>query len=396
MKKTWNAVAAAVCAALLTCACATSGTGDANAENIKETKEKSTEKEYQSNLDLILPRAYSNVSGLKLEPGSYLSIIGKSTEGQFWEQVEKGAIQAVSDLNKELGYKGKDKIKVTYSGPSAADDVDEQVNILDEELDRYPVAMGIATVDAKACEVQFDLAAEGDIPVVAFDSGSDYQGLMATVATDNDKSARAAADKLAEAVGDAGEIIIFANDSKSKASKEREQSFAAQMQEQHPGITIVETYHRDGLAEMQKRVADEINAGTYKRDDADEQAEEVAADSITEEEVINYLFAKHPDIKGCYATNGDAVNLVVESVDRLELEDMAIVGYDADEAEVEALSEGKVTGLIVQNPFGMGYATVVAAARAAMKAGNEAVINTGYTWVTKDNYKDKDIKKLLY
>ncbi len=67
-------------------------------------------------------------------------------------------------------------MKVTYSGPAEADDVDEQVSILDEELDRYPVALGIAIADTQACEVQFDLAAESDIPVVAFDSGSDYQG----------------------------------------------------------------------------------------------------------------------------------------------------------------------------------------------------------------------------
>ena len=83
-------------------------------------------------------------------------------------------------------------------------------------------------------------------------------------------------------------------------------------------------------------------------------------------------------------------------MDRLELKDVALVGYDADDAEIEALSEGRITGLIVQNPFGMGYATVVAAVRAAMKAGNEAIVNTGYTWMTKENYKDKDIKKLLY
>lgn len=396
MKRLWNAVAAALCVTMLASACASGNVSDAKADNSEDKKKKSTEKEYQGCLDMIQPRAYSNINGLNLEPGSYISIIGKSADGQYWEAVEKGVLQAVSDLNKELGYKGKDKIKVTYSGPATAYDVDEQVNILDEELDRYPVALGIAMVDAKACEVQFDLAAEGDIPVVAFDSGSDYQGLMATVESDNDKSARAAADKMAEAIDDAGEIIIFANDSKSKSSQEREQSFAAQVAEQHPNVDVVDAYHKDQLPEMQKRVADEINAGTYQRNGEEQPTEEIAPDSISEEDVIKYLFAKHPDVKGCYATSGEAVNMVVDAVDRLERKDLKIIGYDADEAEMEALSDGKITGLIVQNPFGMGYATVVAAARAAMKAGNEAVVNTGYTWVTEENYKEKDIKKLLY
>ena len=90
-------------------------------------------------------------------------------------------MQAAEDINRELGYEGDDEVKVTYSGPAESNNVDEQVSILDEELDRYPVALGISIADMQACEVQFDLAAESDIPVVAFDSGSDYQGLMATV-----------------------------------------------------------------------------------------------------------------------------------------------------------------------------------------------------------------------
>lgn len=52
--------------------------------------------------------------------------------------------------------------------------------------------------------------------------------------------------------------------------------------------------------------------------------------------------------------------------------------------------------MIVQNPFGMGYATVVAAARASLDMGNEAVVNTGYTWVTKENLKTDEVQKILY
>ena len=48
------------------------------------------------------------------------------------------------------------------------------------------------------------------------------------------------------------------------------------------------------------------------------------------------------------------------------------------------------------NPFGMGYATVVAAARASLNMGNEAVVNTGYTWVTKKNLKTDEVQKILY
>ena len=55
---------------------------------------------------------------------------------------------------------------------------------------------------------------------------------------------------------------------------------------------------------------------------------------------------------------------------------MKVIGFDANDDEIQDLKDGKVNGLIVQNPFGMGYATVVAAARASLNMGNEAVVNT--------------------
>ena len=49
-----------------------------------------------------------------------------------------------------------------------------------------------------------------------------------------------------------------------------------------------------------------------------------------------------------------------------------------------------------KNPYGIGYATVVACARAVLGQGNEAMVSTGYTWVTKDNMNKDSIKKMLY
>ena len=40
------------------------------------------------------PSAYRDASGLSLEEGAYISIIGKGTNDDFWVQVKKGAEQA--------------------------------------------------------------------------------------------------------------------------------------------------------------------------------------------------------------------------------------------------------------------------------------------------------------
>lgn len=404
MKKKWSMAVLVLCASLLLAACGADGgesvraeTEDGQTSGEEKESNASEEPEYQAKLDAVDPAAYGNAKGLALEKGAYISIIGKTDGGQYWEEVKEGARQAAADINAELGYEGEDQVRVTYSGPAESDNVDEQVNILDEELARYPVALGIAITDAQACDVQFDLAAESDIPVVAFDSGSDYQGLMATVATDNPAAAAYAADQMAELTGGSGQIAVFAQDSKSQSALQRVNGFVSRLQQQYPDIQVISVYYMDQLEAMGQIVADEINAGTYQRPGADSEMEqEVTAESITEEDVMDYIFTKYPEIKGCYGTSGEAVELITGTLDRLEKEDMAVLGFDADEEEVTAMEEGKIDGLVVQNPFGMGYAAVIASARAACDLNNEAYVNTGYVWMTPDNMDSEEIQAMLY
>lgn len=126
------------------------------AENKKITKEESA----QAKLDVVNPAAYNNAEGLKLEKGTYISIIGKASTGEYWSEVKKGVEKATDDINENLGYTGKDKVKITFNAPADADDVDQQVNLLDEELAREPVALAISIADEQSCKVQFDMAAE--------------------------------------------------------------------------------------------------------------------------------------------------------------------------------------------------------------------------------------------
>ena len=41
-------------------------------------------------------------------------------------------------------------------------------------------------------------------------------------------------------------------------------------------------------------------------------------------------------------------------------------------------------------------AALLAAARAALDMGNEAIVDTGYTWVTRENIEREEISRMLY
>jgi ribose transport system substrate-binding protein len=357
----------------------------------KPTTNTNTEKDAtQSKLDVLRPSAYSSVDGLALEPGSYISIIGRYADDSYWKQVEEGAKKAVADLNATLGYKGDDKIKLTYSAPEVRDDVNEQINILDEELARYPIAIGIAAIDTTACTIQFDLATENGIQIITFDSGSDYQNVGSHISTDNLAATKTAATQLAYAIEESGEVAVFVQDSISMTAKQRSQGFLDTIATEFPNISVVNVYYMDQFESMRQQIVDERNSMLA------EGEEQVIVDNLSQNDVIKYILEKHPNLKGIYATNLDTTQLVANVLNDMQKTDLKFVGFDGGEEQIKLLKNGTLNGLVVQNPFGMGYATVVAATRVALGLGNESLVDCGYTWVTPDNVDTKEIKKMLY
>lgn len=386
MKKKWTIIVSAIlCTMLAVCACSK------KEETPKFTGDTTEEPPYQDNLNAISPSAYNNVQGLNLEPGAYISIIGKDDSSSYWKAIKKGVEQAAEDLNKALGYKGDDKIKVTYNAPGSGEDIDEQVNILDEELARYPDAIGIASIDADACTVQFDLASENGIPIIALDSGNSYQGIQCTIKTNNNEAAETGAYKLSGEMEEKGGILLVVHDSKSASSKEREVGFKKEIENNHPDVTIDETIYLDKMDDMKKAIAEEFN----KSKKAEEK--EISPDSLTDEDVIQYYLEKHPDVKGCFGTNVTATKLALSALQQAEkLDDIILMGFDGGKDQITALESGDIHGLVVQNPFGIGYASVIAASRTILQSGNEAVVDTGYIWVTQENLGEESIQNMLY
>ena len=377
-------IPAILCVALAASACSK------KEETPTFTGDKTEEPSYQANLDFVTPAAYSNIQGLNLEPGTYISIIGKDENSSYWKEVKKGVEQAVKDLNKTLGYSGEDKIKATFNAPDG-EDIDEQVNILDEELARYPDALGIASIDEDACKVQFDAAAENGIPVIALDSGNTYQGIQCTVKTNNTEAAKTVAYQLCNGIEDAGEVLLLASDSNSEAAKERLAGFQEEIKSEHPNVQIVDTIYCDQMDDLKKEIAEQKNAAKKAEEP------EITADDLSDEDVILYYMEQHPNLKGMFGTNVTAVQLGLSALKEAEKTDeIVLTGFDAGEAQIEALKNGEIEGLAVQNPFGIGYASVVAAARSILQTGNEALVDTGYVWVTNENMEDASIKNMLY
>lgn len=306
---------------------------------------------------------YTSLEEINLEAGSHIAVVVKSTKNGFWTSVKRGMDAAVADLNEKLGYKGDDKIKLTFEGPSDETDVDNQINIIDAVLGENPDVLCLSAIDMDSCQAQLEAAEENGIPVVVLDSGVKAGNVNAICVVDNYQAGVQAAVKLADAIGGSGKIAVMAHVESAQNCQEREKGFTETIAEKYPDIEIVNISH---------------------------QNEETSVSEMAES--VLKLF---PDVKGYFCTNENVAGDVLDAISASGKE-VAVVGIDAGKKQKDAIKSGKEVGVLVQNAYGMGYATVVAAARAALGMENDESINPGMEWIDSENISDERYANYLY
>ena len=81
---------------------------------------------------------------------------------------------------------------------------------------------------------------------------------------------------------------------------------------------------------------------------------------------------------------------------RLPARPLVFVGFDASEPLVDAMRQGKIHGLVVQNPLRMGKLSVETMVKYLEKKTVEKQISTGETLVTPENMNDPDVAPLIH
>jgi ribose transport system substrate-binding protein len=94
---------------------------------------------------------------------TYIPVISKGFQHQFWQAVKLGSEQAATALN----------VKITFEGPENETQVDKQIEMLQAALDKKPSAICLAALDSKAVVPLLEKAQTAKIPIIGFDSGVD-------------------------------------------------------------------------------------------------------------------------------------------------------------------------------------------------------------------------------
>lgn len=290
------------------------------------------------------------------EDETYIAIVSKGFQHQFWQAVQQGAEEAAEEFG----------VQITFEGPDSESQVDVQLDMLQNALDRGPDAIGFAALDSQASISLLETAEERDIPIIAFDSGVDSDIPLATASTDNYEAAALAAEKMAEHIGGEGKVGLVVHDQTSVTGVERRDGFIETLEENYPDIEIIGVQYGGG-------------------------------DHLESTNVAQAMMQSNPDLAGIYGSNeGSAVGIVNAVNEMGRGGDIVVIGFDSGQQQIEAINEGVMTGAITQNPVGIGYETVRAAVEALEGEEIEEVIDTGFFWYDADNMDEEDIQNAIY
>lgn len=310
---------------------------------------------------VIIVSVFVSIAGcgrnVTAKTNSNIAVITKSTTSTFFKVVFDGAHNAANEY----------EIEVTCEGPDDENDYQAQNELIEAAIDNRVGAIVISAIDKEKSTELLEKAQEEGIHVVVIDSGINSDLVEASVETDNYEAGKKMAEALLESKDIGSKRIGIVNfNSDSKNVLEREDGF-------------VDTIEASGMTEIVGRIQVNSNVG---------EAKEEALKFIEENQEMDIIVSFNE-----WTTLG-----VGFAIKEKGLQDqIQVVGFDNNVISVAMLESGEIDGLIVQNPYEMGYLGVEIACRLMRgEQLEEAIVTTDIKYITRENLYEEDSQKLLF
>jgi ribose transport system substrate-binding protein len=211
-------------------------------------------------------------------------------------------------------------------------------------------------------------AKRAGVPTVIIDSALASDAIASFVATDNLKGGMLAADSLAKQLGGKGKVLLLRYQEGSASTQDREDGFVNQIKQNYPGIELIS--------------ADQYAGAT--RDTAKRASE-------------NLLNRFGEEVQGIFTPNESATaGMLLALQDIGKAGKVIFIGFDASQPFIDAMHANQLHGIVVQNPFNMGYLGVRTMVEQLLGKPVAKRIDTGVTMVTRENLDSPDIQTLLH
>jgi ribose transport system substrate-binding protein len=293
-----------------------------------------------------------------------IAVIPKGTTHEFWKSINAGAFKA----REELAEQGI-SVDVIWKGPLKEDDRDQQIQVVESFTVRRVDGMVLAPLDSQALVRPVENASRSGIPIVIIDSDLNTDQYVSFVATDNYQGGQIAAHHLAQLLNGRGNVILLKYAVGSASTEAREAGFLHVITQQFPEIQLISTNQYSGAT----------------RESAYQAAQ-------------NLLNRFGRDVDGIFCPNESTTIMMTRALRDIgrAAGDVKMIGFDAGTQSVADLKAGDLQGLVVQNPFRMGYLGVLTILDHHQGKPVEKRIDTGVTLVTLENMDQPEIQELLY
>jgi ribose transport system substrate-binding protein len=288
-----------------------------------------------------------------------IAVIPKGTTHEFWKSVNAGAVKASRELD----------VEIIWKGPLNEDDLKEQIGIVESFIAQGVNGICLAPLNDKGLLPPVKAAKAASIPVVVFDSSLQGEEHVSYVATDNVAAGKLGGERLVKSVGGKGNVILLRYLEGSASTSQREQGFLEAVKAAS-GIKVLSDNQYGGAT--------------------------TESASSASESLLVAQGADKGEVGGVFCPNESTTFGMLLALRKLGLAGkVKLVGFDASEKLVGALSEGHIDALVVQDPFNMGYLAVKTMVAQLKKETIQKVIDTGAKIVDKDNMGQPEIKALL-
>ncbi|HYG23590.1 MAG TPA: substrate-binding domain-containing protein [Verrucomicrobiae bacterium] len=294
-----------------------------------------------------------------------LAAIPKSTGGEFWETVAKGARQAAADLG----------VTLKWEGTVTETEIAEQNKIIENMVNLGVDGIALAPLNQRAMRKQVENAVKAGIPVVVFDSGVDGTAHSSYVATDNKNGGVIGARELIRLIGDkpGAQVMCMRFVQGTGSTEARSEGF-------------IQTIKASGL---------KVAADPYPDTGTIEGCKNAAANALEK-----FVKNKRLELDGIFAANLYSTIGVVSALDDMRKGGIQVsvkfVGFDTSKKLVEELQAGRIDALVAQNPERMGYLAVETLYKVVRKQKVPATVDTGTVLVTRENLEnDAAVRKLV-
>jgi len=285
-----------------------------------------------------------------------LAVIPMGTTHEFWKAIHAGAQTAAAELG----------VRIIWKGPLKEDDRNEQVQIVETMIAAGVDAIVLTPMDDRALVPPVAEAKRAGIPTVIFNSalaGDDY---VAYVSTDNRKGGRLAGEYIGSLMKGRGNLILIRVIESVEGGRQREDGFLEAVKAGFPEITILSDNQYAGIT------------------------------TETAYQTTENLLSRFPDVDAIFTPNESTTFGCLRALEDRGLAGKVIhVGFDSSKKLIEALEKRELRGLVLQDPFRMGYDSVKTAVAHLKGEPYEKHVDTGVVLATPDNMSEPAIQKLL-